>query len=262
LYGIQGVVGADIRPVKLPAQSPRGGLLTQASILKVTANGTTTSPVVRGKWVLERLLGIEADPPPPGLPAIEPDIRGAVTVMEQLEKHRNAAVCASCHAKFDPLGVALECFDVMGQYRDHYRALDPDKTDAKINYVPEELPVQKFKEGLPVVASYALANGEAFQDIREFKEILARNDARLAESFSLCHFSIHFRREIQFQRPLRMHATNLMTFHDAWFAFATTWASTCRTLCRPGLRCGRFVQSSTIHWMRRHSRWSRLCRDD
>lgn len=182
LYGIPAVRGSEFRRVPLPDDSSRGGLLTQASILKVTANGTTTSPVVRGKWVLERILGIEADPPPPGVPAIEPDIRGAVTVMEQLEKHRNATACASCHAKFDPLGVALECFDVMGAERVKYRALDPTKAEIKVNYIPDELPVRKFKDGLPVEAAYQLADGQRFNDIREFKKLLLRNELRLAES--------------------------------------------------------------------------------
>ena len=105
----------------LPPDSHRGGVLTMASVLKVTANGTTTSPVMRGAWVLDRILGTPPPPPPADVPAVEPDIRGATTIREQLAKHRQVASCASCHAKIDPPGFALESFDVIGGWRDYYR---------------------------------------------------------------------------------------------------------------------------------------------
>ncbi|MFM9079657.1 MAG: DUF1592 domain-containing protein, partial [Opitutaceae bacterium] len=104
-YGIPGVQGIAMRRVALPPGGVRGGLLTQASVLKITANGTTTSPVLRGKWIVERILGLEIPPPPP-VPAVEPDIRGAVTIREQLAKHRADPSCASCHRKMDPPGFA------------------------------------------------------------------------------------------------------------------------------------------------------------
>src|SRR6185369_10202178 len=119
-YGVPDVAGAKFRRVDFPADSPRGGLLTQASILKVTANGTTTSPVIRGAWVIENLLGIHVPPPPP-VPAVEPDLTGATTLRQQLDKHRNDASCASCHRKIDPAGFALENFDAIGGWRDSYR---------------------------------------------------------------------------------------------------------------------------------------------
>ena len=112
-YGIAGVAGAKMRRVALPAGSERGGLMTMASVLKVTANGTTTSPVLRGHWITERILGIEIRPPPPSVKAVEPDIRGAVTIRQQLARHRDNPTCASCHVKMDPPGFALENFDVM-----------------------------------------------------------------------------------------------------------------------------------------------------
>ena len=121
LYGLRGVTGSEFREVKLPPGSPRGGLLTQASVLKVTANGTATSPVHRGVWVMERILGIPRQPPPPNIPAIEPDATGAVTIRQMIEKHRADAACASCHARMDPPGFALENFDAIGGWRDHYR---------------------------------------------------------------------------------------------------------------------------------------------
>src|SRR5207248_2130637 len=98
-YRIPGVEGHEFRKVTLPPGSHRGGVLTMAAVLKVTANGTTTSPVTRGAWVLDRILGTPPSPPPPDVPAVEPDIRGATTIREQLAKHRQVAACATCHVK-------------------------------------------------------------------------------------------------------------------------------------------------------------------
>ena len=121
-YGIPGIEGMEMRKVTLPSDSHRGGLLTMGSVLKVTANGTTTSPIIRGSWVLERILGTPPPKPPLDVEAIEPDIRGATTIREQLARHRDVESCASCHRKIDPPGFALESFDVIGGWRDHYRA--------------------------------------------------------------------------------------------------------------------------------------------
>src|SRR5216684_1367675 len=88
-YGIPGVEGWGFKKVSLPKDSHRGGVLTMASVLKVTANGTYTSPILRGAWVLERILGTPPPPPPEGVSAIEPDIRGATTIRQQLSKHRD-----------------------------------------------------------------------------------------------------------------------------------------------------------------------------
>jgi hypothetical protein len=100
-----------------PPGSRRGGVLTHGSVLKVTANGTTTSPVLRGAWLLDRILGAPVPPPPANVPAVEPDIRGATTIRDQLAKHRSLGQCASCHRKMDPVGFALESFDVIGGWR-------------------------------------------------------------------------------------------------------------------------------------------------
>lgn len=113
-YGIDGVAGDKLRPVKLEPDDHRGGLLTQGAILKITANGTTTSPVIRGVWVSERLLGVDIPPPPQNVPAIEPGIRGAKSIREMLAKHKSDASCASCHVKIDPPGFALENYDPGG----------------------------------------------------------------------------------------------------------------------------------------------------
>ena len=116
------VTGSAIRRVSLPPESHRGGVLTQAAVLKVTANGTTTSPVVRGVFVAERILGDEVPPPPPAVPAVEPDTAGATTIRELLTRHQADAACATCHRSIDPPGYALESFDAIGGWRERYRS--------------------------------------------------------------------------------------------------------------------------------------------
>ncbi len=178
-YGIPGVTGNKMRRVALPADSPRGGFMTQASVLKVTANGTTTSPVLRGRWILERILGMEIPPPPP-VPAVEPDIRGAVTIRQQLAQHRADASCASCHSKMDPPGFALESFDIFGGWRDRYRALD-EKKPAEKGLGKNGQPFA-FHYGLPVDAAGELPDGRPFEDIRKFKQLLRSEDAQMARN--------------------------------------------------------------------------------
>lgn len=180
LYGIAGVQGLDIRRVPLPRDSVRGGFLTQASILKVSANGTTTSPVTRGAWVLDRLLGKPAPPPPPGTPAVEPDVRGTTTIREQLAAHRNVESCATCHAKIDPPGFALESFDVMGGWRTRYRSLgEGDKVDATQRGKPVD-----YRLGPPVDASGAFASGAQFKDIHGFRHLMLAQHEQLARSLT------------------------------------------------------------------------------
>ena len=164
-YGVPGVEGVAMRRVTLPPDSPRGGIMTQASILKVTANGTNTSPVLRGKWIMERILGLDIPPPPP-VGTVEPDIRGAVTLRQQLAKHRDNASCATCHSKMDPPGFALESFDVMGGWRDRYRGLDETKTP--VSGIGKNGQPLELYYGLPVDASGELADGRKFTDIRDF----------------------------------------------------------------------------------------------
>jgi hypothetical protein len=180
-YGIPGVKGIAMRRVQLPPDSPRGGFMTQASVLKVTANGTTTSPVLRGKWIMERILGYEIPPPPP-VAAVEPDIRGAVTIRQQLAKHRDSTSCASCHGKMDPPGFALESFDVMGAWRDRYRAAAED-TPAEKGIGKNGQPFQ-FHFALPVDAAGELPDGRPFRDIRDFKRHVREDDALLARNLA------------------------------------------------------------------------------
>lgn len=181
-YGIPGVSGSQIRRVALPADCPRGGFLTQAAILKITANGTTTSPVPRGAFVMARLLGQPPDPPPANVPAIEPDVRGAKTIREQLDKHRTDAVCASCHAKMDPPGFALETFDVIGGYRARYRSIgegDPAPRGSIDPFIGIG-----FKLGPAVDPSSDLPDGRSFKNVQEFQSLIAADSHRLLKSLA------------------------------------------------------------------------------
>ena len=140
-----------------------------ASVLKVTANGTTTSPVLRGHWITERILGIETRPPPPSVKAVEPDIRGAVTIRQQLAKHRDNPSCASCHSKMDPPGFALESFDVMGARRERYRAVAENvKPEPGYGMNGQAF---AFHYGLPVDSAGELPDGRTFRDVKEFKRL-------------------------------------------------------------------------------------------
>ena len=181
-YGIKGVSGVNFQKVKLPADSVRGGLMTQASVLKVTANGTTTSPVLRGHWITERILGLETPPPPPSVEAVEPDIRGAVTIRQQLDKHRTNPSCAVCHSKMDPPGFALESFDVMGGYRERYRAVS-DKVSPVKGHGMNGQPFT-FHYALPVDSAGTLPDGRPFKDVRELKKLLVRDETPIARNLA------------------------------------------------------------------------------
>ena len=169
-YGLSGVAGQQMRRVALPEGSPRGGLMTHASVLKVTANGTTTSPVPRGNFVLASLLGKPPAPPPPGIEGLEPDTRGTTTIREQLTAHRENPVCASCHRVIDPPGFALESFDPIGGFRTSYRATGGQ---AEFGGFTVALP---FREGPPVDPSGVTPGGDAFAGIEEYKDLMLRDD--------------------------------------------------------------------------------------
>lgn len=149
-YGIEGVVGGDMRRVSLPEGSPRGGVLTQGTVLVNTSNPDRTSPVKRGLFVLENLVGTPPPPPPPDVPALEAASEGEagpLTLRESLEKHRAAPMCASCHTRMDPLGLALEPFNALGVLRDS-------------------------DHGKPIDATGTLVTGESFDGVAELKKIL------------------------------------------------------------------------------------------
>jgi hypothetical protein len=186
-YGIPGVQGVSMRKMLLPPDGVRGGIITQASILKVTANGTTTSPVVRGAWIMERMLGKPPPPQPKGIAAVDPDTRGATTIREQLARHRTQESCNACHAKIDPAGFALESFDVMGAWRDHYRALGSGPYDKGIGKNGQKF---VFHTGQPVDPSGELPPGSSptlpaapkFKDVRELKALLLKDQRQIARN--------------------------------------------------------------------------------
>jgi hypothetical protein len=189
-YGIAGVKGEQIRKVSLTPGSRRGGFITQGAVLKVSANGTSTSPVVRGAYVLDRILGTPPDPPPKNVAAIEPDIRGATTIREQLDKHRNQQACAGCHAKLDPPGFALENFDVTGRWRTNYRAI-PDSAKDKVVSVPGT-DVRFYTQGRPVDPSFIMADGRPFKDVDEFKQLILAQPEQLTRCVTeklITHFT-------------------------------------------------------------------------
>lgn len=118
-YGLPGVTGEEFRRVTFPAGDPRGGLLGQASILALTSYNNRTSPVLRGKWVLENLLNAAPPPPPPNVPKLEEDGKAALTgtMRQRMEQHRTNPTCAACHSQMDPIGFGLENFDAIGAFR-------------------------------------------------------------------------------------------------------------------------------------------------
>ena len=181
-YGVPGVFGPLFRRKSLPENSPYGGILTQAAVLKVTANGTVTSPVLRGVYVMERLLGDPPSPPPPSVPAVEPDIRGAETIRELLKKHRADASCASCHTKIDPPGFALESFDVMGRWRENYRSLT--QGSKRVEGVGRSGNEFVHYIGKKVDASGVTPRGGHFDDILQFKKLLLQDEEAIARNLT------------------------------------------------------------------------------
>lgn len=150
-----------------------------ASVLKVTANGTNTSPVVRGAWVLSRILGTPPEPPPADVSAIEPDIRGATTIREQLAKHRAIESCASCHVQIDPPGFALESYDVIGGWREHYRSVGNGQA-----VVVDGKPMP-YLRGPAVDPGDVLPDGRKFADIDELKHLLLADKDQLCRALAV-----------------------------------------------------------------------------
>jgi len=218
-YGIPGVSGPEMRRVSLEPESHRGGVLTQASVLKVSANGTTTSPVVRGVFVLERILGIEPPPPPPNVPGIEPDIRGAITLRQQLEKHRQLESCAGCHQLIDPPGFALENYDVMGGWRTHYRSLNKEHPapGAELTGGQGRVP---WRVGPAVDAAGETRDGSPFTGLEDYKQLLLAEPEKrtlaLAEKFATyaCGRPMGFADRAELTRIARSTAAKKFGFRD------------------------------------------------
>jgi hypothetical protein len=181
-YGIasETSLGFELEKVALPQNSHRGGVITHAIVLKITADGAHTSPILRGKWMCERILGIKPPPPPPGVPGIEPDIRGAVTIRQQLEKHRSTEACASCHTLIDPPGFALESYDVIGGWREFYRAsVSTGKPVLLPNY-----PNRWVNRGPAVEIGDKMPDGRPFADIEEYKKLVLTDPEAIARNLT------------------------------------------------------------------------------
>ena len=158
----QKVVGENFRKVQLN-DGRRGGILTMPAVMTVTANGVDTSPIVRGVYVLENILGTPPSPPPPDIEPLSPDLRGAKTLKEQLASHRNQKACNSCHRKIDPMGFALESFDPIGRWRDNYPKID-----------------KKSRNGPPIDTTAVLSNGRKLKNLTEFKAMLLEREEQFA----------------------------------------------------------------------------------
>jgi hypothetical protein len=133
---------------------------------------------LRGKWVLEKIVGRPPAPPPPDVPAIEPDIRGATTIRQQLDKHREIASCASCHVHIDPPGFALETFDPIGGYREFYRATTGDRK----NILPVSFRGRPIYRGPDIDPSGETHDGQKFDDLGAYKKLLLRDKDQLARN--------------------------------------------------------------------------------
>jgi hypothetical protein len=171
-YGIAGVTGTNFRKVDLTGTG-RGGILSHASVLTVSSYGNRTSPVLRGKWVLENLLNAPPPPPPPNVPSLDENAVGtSASLREQLEQHRKNTVCASCHARMDPLGFSLENYDAVGAWR--------------------------TQEGqFTIDASGTLPNGKSFKGAQELKTILKQEPETLVECLAEKLLTYGLGREIE-----------------------------------------------------------------
>ena len=209
LYGVRGVKGETFQRVALPDGSPRGGVLTMGAVLTLTSNPTRTSPVKRGLFVLDQMLGVPPPPPPPDVPPLEQSAGPSATAREQLALHLSNATCASCHSRLDPLGMAFENFDAIGRWRDTEdgRAIEASGTlpggerlggadDVKRTLLER---ADQFVEALCAkVLTYALGRGPEPFDRPAIRQIAARTRARgdrfqsliesvvLSETFRTC----------------------------------------------------------------------------
>jgi len=161
-YGLTGIVNttAKYERVSLPPKHHRGGLLGQAAVLTASANGVDTSPVVRGIWILENLLGTPPSPPPPDVEVPEPDARGALTIRQLYAKHRTVQSCNDCHKKIDPLGFSLENYDAVGGWRTEYES------------------------GHKVDPSGLMPGGEKFSDVTGLKRIMIRDSDQFSRNLT------------------------------------------------------------------------------
>ncbi len=176
-YNIEGVIGQQMRKVALQPDTPRGGLLTMGSVLKVTTDGFQTSPILRGAWVSKNIAGNTLSPPPENIKAIEPSTNQATTLKQQIEEHKHNASCYACHKSIDPYGFALESFDATGQWRTKYRVETPHQ--GTFLYRPEGY----FELAGDVDASGQIGEAE-FADVIGLKKTLLADHKKVAYNFA------------------------------------------------------------------------------
>ena len=208
-YGIEGVSGHDMRRVELPADSPRGGLLTMGSILKSTSDGFVTSPILRGAWISKNIVGTTLSPPPPNVEAIKAKTEAgqeAMTIQQQLAEHKRNTSCNACHRSIDPYGLALESFDPSGRWRDKYRVALPHQN----TFIWRAKGL--FKETATVDPSGDLY-GNPFRDISELKQILVAAPEKLAYNLSKQFFHYANGYEADLRQRIDLH--RLVTSGDA-----------------------------------------------
>ena len=197
-YGIAGVVGHELRHVALPPESPRGGLLTMASVLKVTADGFDTSPILRGAWISKRVVGNTLSPPPENVGELKADLSQSTTLKEQIAAHKQAANCQACHKSIDPYGFALENFDAIGQWRSHYRIKKPHQ--GTFIYRPG---------GYYELAGQVDASGEihdrTFKNIFGLKEMLRNDHQQVAYNFAKTFFEYVTGYQPDFAQRIALH---------------------------------------------------------
>lgn len=169
-YGVPGVEGVKLRRVKLPPDSHRGGLLTQAAVLTIGSDGTRTLPVRRASWILQTLFNAAPPPPPPNAGQVEPNINGAhLTVRDRLLQHQKIASCASCHRKIDGYGLGLENYDAVGAWRTRQNG---EEFSADDPHAPA------------IDSSGALPDGRSFTNVAEFRSLIAHDTARFGRALT------------------------------------------------------------------------------
>lgn len=180
-YGVEGVKGQAMRKIAFSPDSPRGGLMTMGSVLKVTTDGGDTSPILRGAWIAKNIAGITLSPPPENVEVLEPDLGEGKTLKEQIAEHKKSKSCYTCHRNIDPYGFALENFDATGQWRTRYRV--KTRHNATFQYRPQGY----FKMTGTVDASGDI-DGTVFTDINGLKKIMLADHKRVAYNFAKKYF--------------------------------------------------------------------------
>lgn len=218
-YGVKNVKGSEFRRVGIEPRLSRGGLLGQSSILTLTSDGTRTSPVVRGVWILENILGTPPSPPPPTVEPLEPDVRGATTIREILARHSDIQTCNECHQRIDPLGFALEAFDPVGARRSYYGGGNVSDPETGNVFRQPRTPVDDVGQ---------FANGQSFQGLHELKQVLLRQQDRfmhtLVEKLYLQATGVEpsFAQLTEIDRFVRESATNDDRFRDLVMAITVS----------------------------------------